>query len=178
MRFITVPLALNNATQQKRQAKHTMKLTAILHDSFLHSGEILPASDIAQIIQEYEFESGTEHDAATILKAIRDAGERFVDSMQENERETENEARNDRLAYWEAMRPSVVRRAELEATINRAAVVTTMNPPLYAHYTVGKQPAVRITPNVRPIEGTVHNVKGKREANALAKAHAAKPWNF
>lgn len=56
--------------------------------------------------------------------------------------------------------------------------IATMNPPLYAHYTAGKQPTVRITPHVQPIGGTLYHVKGKREANAIAKQHAAKPWNF
>jgi hypothetical protein len=49
---------------------------------------------------------------------------------------------------------------------------------LYAHYTTGKQPTVRITPQVRPVDGTIYPVKGKREANAIAKQHGAKPWNF
>lgn len=88
-----------------------MTLTDILYDAFLSCGEILPASTIAEIIQAHEFESGTENDAATILKALREAGERFVDSMQENEHDT------DRLAYWEAMRPSVVRRKAIEVMV-------------------------------------------------------------
>ena len=53
-----------------------------------------------------------------------------------------------------------------------------MNPPLYAHYTFGKQPTVRITYHAQPIGGTLHPVKGIREASALAKMHNAKPWNF
>lgn len=98
-----------------------MTLTDILHDAFLNCGEILPASDIARIIQEYEFESGTEHDAATILKSIRDAGEQFIDSMQENGHDT------DCLAQWEAMRPSVVRRKAIEVIV---APKTTDNKPV------------------------------------------------
>ena len=116
-----------------------MTLTETLYDAFLSCGQILPASDIARIIQEYEFNSDTEHDSKTILKAIREAGEQFVDSMKENERDTENEVRDglycghpiepldDRLAYWEAMRPSVVRRKAIEVIV---APKTTGNKPV------------------------------------------------
>lgn len=84
-----------------------MTLTDTLHDSFLSSGEILPPADIARIIQEYEMWNGVEYDAATILGATREAGERFVDSMVQNEHDKEQ------VAKWEAMRPSTVRRSAI-----------------------------------------------------------------
>lgn len=110
-----------------------MRLTEILHDAFLTCGEILPAAHIAQIIWEYEFNSNTEHDAETILCAIRDAGEQFVDSMQGNtsdgynyegrHRETET-AYQEELDRWEAMRPSVVRRKAIEVIATPAPTTT------------------------------------------------------
>jgi hypothetical protein len=109
-----------------------MKLTEILHDAFLNCGEILPAAHITQIIQEFEFSSDTEHDSKAILKAIRYAGEWFVDSMRENERDTEREVRDglycghpikpldERLEHWEAMRPSATRQKAIATMINAA----------------------------------------------------------
>lgn len=102
-----------------------MTLTDTLHDSFLSSGEILPPADIARIIQEHEMWNGVEYDAATILSATREAGERFVDSMVQNEHDTEQEVKGgmyqgfpinplaERVAKWEAMRPSTVRRSAI-----------------------------------------------------------------
>ncbi len=109
-----------------------MNLTDTLHDAFLSSGEILPPADIARIAQEFEFWNNIEHDNETLLRAIREAGERFVDSMVQNEHGTEQEVRGglyqgfpinpieQRVAKWEAMRPSTVRRLAILAIATSA----------------------------------------------------------
>ena len=93
-------------------------LTDILHDKFLSCGEILPAADIARIICEHEFDLEVELDAQTVLASVREAGERFVDSMVQNEHDTEEAVADGlycgfpidpleaRVAKWENMRPS------------------------------------------------------------------------
>lgn len=112
-----------------------MTLTDTLHDSFLSSGEILPPADIARIIQEHEMWNGVEYDAATILSATREAGERFVDSMVQNEHDTEQEVKGglyqgfpiepieQRVAKWEAMRPSTIRRSSIVSLISTRQIL-------------------------------------------------------
>lgn len=109
-----------------------MNLTDTLHDRFLSSGEILPPADIARLVQEHETWNGLEYDSQTIIRAIREAGERFVDSMVENEYDTEQEVKDGmyqgfpiapiekRVAQWEAMRPSTVRRLAILAIATSA----------------------------------------------------------
>lgn len=84
------------------------KLADALHDKFIQCGEILPSSDIARIIREIEFWDNVEFNAKTILTATREAGERFVDSMLDNETD------ESQWPKWEAMRPSVVRQKQIE----------------------------------------------------------------
>lgn len=86
----------------------TNKLADALHDKFLQCGEILPPSDIARIIRDIEFWDEVEFDAKTILTATREAGERFVDSM------LDNEADESQRPKWEAMRPSVARQKQIQ----------------------------------------------------------------
>lgn len=107
-----------------------MTLTDTLYDSFIASGEILPASDIARIVQEHESWNDTEYDDQAIRRSVREAGERFVDSMIDNEHDTEQSVRdgmyqgfpiaplNERVAKWEAMRPSTIRRASILAIVS------------------------------------------------------------
>jgi hypothetical protein len=109
-----------------------MNLTDTLHDAFLSSGEILPPADIARIVQEHEMWNGVEYDAKTILRATREAGEQFVDSKVQNEHDTEQEVKDgmyqgypidpieQRVAKWEAMRPSTVRRLAILAIATSA----------------------------------------------------------
>lgn len=54
---------------------------------------------------------------------------------------------------------------------------------MYAHYTVYTRNGVKvhqvlINTSPKPVGGTTYTVSGKREADALAKQHNAKPWNF
>lgn len=86
----------------------TIKLADTLHDKYLQCGEILPAADIARIIRDIEFWENVEFDAKTILTATREAGERFVDSM------LNNEADESQWPKWEAMRPSAARQKQIE----------------------------------------------------------------
>lgn len=101
-------------------------LTTHLHDAFLHCGEILPLADIAREVHESEAFAGVEYDAQTVLASVREAGEMFVDSMVQNEHDTETAVINGlycgfpidplevRVAKWEAMRPSVIRQKQIE----------------------------------------------------------------
>lgn len=84
------------------------KLASLLHDKYLHCGEILPHSDVARFVRDFEFEHGLELSAAAILDTVRAAGDRFIDSMLENEEDETN------WPKWEALRPSAVRKAQIE----------------------------------------------------------------
>lgn len=90
----------------------TNKLADAIHDKYLQCGEILPASDISRIIRDIEFWENVEFDAVTILTATREAGERFVDSMLNNETD------ESQWAKWEAMRPSVMRQKKIEKILS------------------------------------------------------------
>ncbi len=101
-----------------------MTLAESLHEAYITRNEIMSPTDITEHIQEHEFESGVEYDAATILRSIREAGEQFVDSMRDNEHDTCNDGditadeRDENIARWEAMRPSTIRRKAINAMIN------------------------------------------------------------
>ena len=103
-----------------------MTLAESLHEAYITRNEIMSPADIAEHIQEHEFESGVEYDAATILRSIREAGEQFVDSMRDNENDTFNDGditadeRDENIARWEAMRPSTIRQKAINAMINPA----------------------------------------------------------
>ena len=92
-------------------------LTSYLHDKFMTSGEIAPVSHLAELIQDYERHWDQEFDAYEIKRAVRDASDSFVDSMVANEYNTHYDCLDDQdaaVARWEAMRPSVRRRAAIE----------------------------------------------------------------
>lgn len=48
---------------------------------------------------------------------------------------------------------------------------------MFAFYVQGKQPKLIVSETMQPI-GKEHDVKGRREARALAAKLGAKPWNF
>ena len=110
----------------------TEELIETLLDRFLTSGEILPAAYVAETIQRHETDNGVEFTPEEILRATRAAGEEFVDSMVSNEHDTEEcvtdglydgypiDPLETRVARWEAMRPSTVRRAAIAATLATA----------------------------------------------------------
>ena len=109
---------------------NTRHLAEQLHDWFVSMGQIAKGSQLATWIQEYEFNSDCEFTPAEVLKAVRDAGESFVDSMQGNESDNWGEHCRDLASpnpskypryeseeeyqkcqdKWEAMRPSFIRR--------------------------------------------------------------------
>jgi hypothetical protein len=110
-----------------------MKLSELIEDLTqlnLNCGEIVEGIQAAQFIQEFEFEHGVEFSSEQIIKALRAAGESFVESMQQNEIDTEECVRDGlyngypidsletRLAGWEAMRPSVIRRNALVSILS------------------------------------------------------------
>lgn len=96
----------------------------------LECGEVIGGSHAAEFIQEFEFEHGVEFSAIEVMKALRMAGESFVDSMQQNECDTEEAVKDglyggypidpleSRIAGWESMRPSVIRKNQLIDMIN------------------------------------------------------------
>lgn len=99
-----------------------MNLTDYLHDKFLYNGEIASGAYLARLIQDFESDNDVEHTDAEVIRAVRSAGESFVDSMQDNENEPRmpeitEEERAERLAHWEAMRPSVARRRQLTSLL-------------------------------------------------------------
>lgn len=103
---------------------HIHDLQEFLHDKNMSCGEILKLADIADDIHRMERDAGVIYTEAELLTAWREAGETFVDSMQGNtadgynyegrHRETETEYQEE-LNRWEAMRPSVVRRKQIES---------------------------------------------------------------
>ena len=113
---------------------HNPSLESQLHELFISQGQISSQSDIANLVAEFE----SFHDAilseAEILRATRNAGESFVDSMVANEYDTEKEGYTDlapladRVAHWEAMRPGVIRRKHIQAILAKPETVV-----LYTH---------------------------------------------
>jgi len=97
-------------------------LTKHLHSRFIANGETTGA---AEMIADYEQDNACEFTAGEIIKATRDAGESFVDSMVNNEHDTEEDRAqypdlaplSDRVAYWEKMRPSVIRHAAIKTIL-------------------------------------------------------------
>jgi hypothetical protein len=100
---------MNNTTS-------TEYLISILHDKCLDQEQTLEAYCIADIVMDVERSERVEFTPSEIIEASRDAGERFVDSMIQNEYDTQESEYDDiapleeRVARWEAMRPSIVRR--------------------------------------------------------------------
>ena len=103
------------------------ELIELIHDKNLGSGEVLSLKHLTSYIMELENECGKTFSDEQIIQAWRDGGERFVDSMQSNEYDTEECVKNglyngypidslsDRLMTWEAMRPSVIRAKHIES---------------------------------------------------------------
>jgi beta-xylosidase len=96
---------------------HAESLAEHLHELHVSSGEIITGRNLAAHIAEYETENDVEFTPAEILKATRDAGEAFVDSMQENAQHCTHFAdeaeREEYVESLEAMRPRNVRRAAI-----------------------------------------------------------------
>ena len=103
---------------------HNPSLESQLHELFISQGEISAASDIARLVLDFEEFHGVSVSDSDLLKATRAAGESFVDSMVQNEHDTELEGYTDlapledRIAHWEAQRPSTVRRKQIEALLS------------------------------------------------------------
>ncbi len=105
------------------------QLTEAIAQKNMECGEIIAPESFAQLVQEFENDNDVAFSGAEILKAFRDAGESFVDSMQENEHDTEEcvhggryeghpiDPLAERLARWEVQRPSVIRRNFIKAAI-------------------------------------------------------------
>jgi len=118
--------AQNQQTNKPTNKMKNEALTDYLHDAFLHCGEVLPAADIARKTREIEFDLEVEFDAQTVLASVREAGERFVDSMVQNEHDTEEAVTGGmycgcpidpldvRVAKWERLRPSAIRQKQIE----------------------------------------------------------------
>jgi len=106
--------------------KLSESLTSALHEHFINCGQIFPVSYIAEFISEFESENCTKLSDREIFKAIFDASNSFVDSMQANvmdgynyegrHRETETEL-EETIAHWEAMRPQNVRSNEIASML-------------------------------------------------------------
>jgi hypothetical protein len=103
---------------------HNPSLESQLHELFISQGQISSPSCIANLVDEFESFHGVCLSDPEIIKAIRSAGESFVDSMVTNEHDTEKEGYTDispladRVAYWEAMRPSSNRKKHIESILS------------------------------------------------------------
>ena len=60
---------------------------------------------------------------------------------------------------------------------NNMTTNATTHLSLYAFYVAGKQPALIVSQEKRPV-GVTYPVKGKKEARTLAAEKGAQPWNF
>ena len=108
-------------------------LTDALRDLHMSCGEIITGYHAAQFIRDHETDNGLEFTPQEILRALRESGEQFVDSMQENEMDTESCVKDGlyyghpidpletRLSRWEAMRPSTIRLAAIAEITTAAA---------------------------------------------------------
>jgi hypothetical protein len=100
-------------------------LESQLEDLFFSQGE-MSIRCIADLILQYESFYGVHCTDAEVLVATRNAGESFVESMIQNEYDTEEEGYTDlapieqRVEHWESMRPSTIRRKRLETLAAQA----------------------------------------------------------
>ena len=108
---------------------HNPSIESQLHDLFISQGQIASAGDIAELVLQFESFHGVHLSDIEITVAARNAGESFVDSMVSNEYDTEEEGHVDiepletRVAYWEAMRPSTIRRKHIETILAKPETV-------------------------------------------------------
>jgi hypothetical protein len=113
------------------QTLQSTELEACFHEDFISSGEILPSEYIAETVAEFEKENACVLSPEDIHRALWNAKDSFVDSMQGNvqdgynyegrHRETETEYEEE-LARYEAMRPAKVRQAEVQAMVENKTV--------------------------------------------------------
>ncbi len=98
---------------------NTATAARLLHNHFSMCGEILPAADLASILTDMEADNGFTLSTEEIHRAVWEASDLFVDSMQENAPSylagEELEAEYIRL---ENMRPARRRRAQILAILN------------------------------------------------------------
>lgn len=103
---------------------HNPSLESQLHELFISQGQISSPSDIADLVSDFELFHGYNLSDTEIIKATRNAGESFVESMINNEYDTEREGYTDlapfveRVAYWEAMRPSRNRKCHVKQLLS------------------------------------------------------------
>jgi hypothetical protein len=104
------------------------QLESQLHELFVSQGQISSPSDIADLVNDFESSNGVALSDAEIIKATRNASESFIDSMVANEWDTEKEGYTDiepladRVAQWEAMRPSMVRIKQIKECLESGTV--------------------------------------------------------
>ena len=117
----------NNApNKENTMSLHNPSLESQLHELFIHQGQISSPSCIADLVLQYESFHGVHCSDTKVLIATRNAGESFIESMIQNEYDTEGEGYTDlepleeRVAHWEAMRPSNIRRKHLESLATQA----------------------------------------------------------
>ena len=103
------------------------ELVELIQQTNVECGEVLSLKHLASYIMELENECGKAFSDEQIIQAWRRGGEKFVDSMQENEYDTEDcvkdglydghpiDCLSDRLMTWEVMRPSVIRAKHIES---------------------------------------------------------------
>lgn len=118
-----------------------MSLESQLHELFISQGQISSMSDIADLVAEFESANSVALSDSEIIAATKKAGELFIDSMVANEHDTEREGHTDlaplaeRVAYWEAMRPSVIRRKRIESILaNPETVILYKHPGKTSYY--------------------------------------------
>jgi len=115
-----------NPKQTNTMSLHNPSLESQLHELFMEGGEIAPPRTIADLVLQFESFHGVHCTDAEVLVATRNAGESFVESMIQNEYDTEEEGYTDlapieqRVEHWESMRPSTIRRKHLETLAAQA----------------------------------------------------------
>ena len=108
-----------NTTMKYLNHSHLESLTCLIQEGCISSGEPLPSDYIADLVIRYENDEDISFTAEEILRAVREGTEDFVSSMQHNAIDTPinkdftPEDQDKQIDYWEAMRPSSVRRKKL-----------------------------------------------------------------
>lgn len=82
-----------------------------MHDEMLKRGEVLSDEAAAEYLMLYERDYRVRLPLSGYRAAVDDAADRFVDSMIQNEYDTEqsDDETDKRVGHWEAMRPSNAR---------------------------------------------------------------------
>jgi hypothetical protein len=124
-----------NGSATRFHVSNTQKVMTIddlvqaVKEQCIYCGEVISGKNATDFILEIENQVNVTFTDSEIVRALREGAEQFVDSMQQNEHDTEEwikdglydgfpiDTLETRLARWEALRPSVIRAKHLASIV-------------------------------------------------------------